>query len=588
VQSLMTRVVLKQVAEVLIETLKVEAAARDSALERTKAQLATALAKPTQAVVEAAQAESRRLRDELAATRTQAASQATVLHQTQAELWERSAEVQRMEVDRSHAAARVEKLETASAAAEAAAAVELVAVRQELEWARRESHMKEEQVGRLGEELERLRAAAAAAESASQATDAALHDKQLIADELRILQVDVPQARWLPRPAGVLDWVTEQGVRRPAGDVALTFPLNPTLLQTANEAYSAQLAMQKPELAALAEALNEQRAHMAAATTRIATVQDVADAAEATVWSLTVELEAARSSLRESAEAVTTLEVQLASSHAQRAAAVKEVKQAKKTIVALEAVMDDAEETAAVSTQTANAAAAQQMEAMQSELDNLASQAAQLQTELLTAQATRGAAEAALKAELAATQAAEKEAAAAAKLHSVQLEAAEAAVGEQRRQLEAAREAASSTTAHLKEHADAAAQLGRQLAATQAEATALRSETAGMQARLQADVDALRSTNVAAVTEAVQARATASSEFQRAKQVKSELQVRLRAGARETHWEPAKAPMFPQAVWGSLCWELATAPHWAPATAPHWEPATAPRSGPRSAPAKAS
>jgi hypothetical protein len=45
--------------------------------------------------------------------------------------------------------------------------------------------------------------------------------------------------------------------------------------------------------------------------------------------------------------------------------------------------------------------------------------------------------------------------------------------------------------------------------------------------------------------------------------------------AREAHWEPAKAPMFPQAVWGSLCWELATAPRRDPATAPNWPPHTA-------------
>jgi hypothetical protein len=34
------------------------------------------------------------------------------------------------------------------------------------------------------------------------------------------------------------------------------------------------------------------------------------------------------------------------------------------------------------------------------------------------------------------------------------------------------------------------------------------------------------------------------------------------APARETHWESAKAPMFPKTVWGSLCWELARAPRW--------------------------
>jgi hypothetical protein len=38
------------------------------------------------------------------------------------------------------------------------------------------------------------------------------------------------------------------------------------------------------------------------------------------------------------------------------------------------------------------------------------------------------------------------------------------------------------------------------------------------------------------------------------------------APAKETHWEPAKAPMVPQAAWGSLCWELARAPRWEPAT----------------------
>jgi hypothetical protein len=42
--------------------------------------------------------------------------------------------------------------------------------------------------------------------------------------------------------------------------------------------------------------------------------------------------------------------------------------------------------------------------------------------------------------------------------------------------------------------------------------------------------------------------------------------------AKATHSELAKAPMFPKAMWGSLCWELATARRWAPATAPRWAP----------------
>jgi hypothetical protein len=46
--------------------------------------------------------------------------------------------------------------------------------------------------------------------------------------------------------------------------------------------------------------------------------------------------------------------------------------------------------------------------------------------------------------------------------------------------------------------------------------------------------------------------------------------------ATATHWEKPKAPMFPQVVWGSLCWEQARAPSWAPAKAPRWEPAKAP------------
>jgi WD40 repeat protein len=44
--------------------------------------------------------------------------------------------------------------------------------------------------------------------------------------------------------------------------------------------------------------------------------------------------------------------------------------------------------------------------------------------------------------------------------------------------------------------------------------------------------------------------------------------------ARVPCWEPAKAPMFPQSVWGSLCWELAMAPRSEPVRAPRWAPAT--------------